>query len=43
MYVLIGAVCLGVTVFSVLWTWLHGRTLKRHNEETQAIYRKYNR
>ncbi len=40
-YVIFGAVLVAFVVYQVLWTYLHGRTLDRHNKEMRKLYEKY--
>ncbi len=35
---LIICVSVGVIVYQLLWTWLHGRNLRKHAEEVRRIY-----
>lgn len=37
----IGSVCLGVTVYSVVWARLHDRNLRAHHEKMEAMYREH--
>jgi hypothetical protein len=38
--VIICAACLGITVYQLLWTWLHKRNLEHHYAEMDRIFRR---